>query len=138
MDQKTYPVGIVGEGAYQPAVKATNVGDYVDLVIEQDNPHSQKGIALRVDNMDGDTIGYLPEDHWLYRAIVKEGKGCLARVKSKSGKPVGIVLEARLGNEEVPTLKYGEKLPQSSKGGCMGVLAAIAVGLAYSVSGYIA
>jgi hypothetical protein len=108
-------------------------------VIEQENPYAKKGTALRVDNMGGDTIGYLPEDHWLFRAVVEEGKGCLARVKSKSGSPVGILLEARLDEDaKVVILKYGEKLPKDSKGGCMGVVAFMAVGLAYSLSGFMA
>lgn len=120
---KTYETSIVGESHYQDAVKATDVGDYVDLVIERENPHAEKGTALRVDNMDGDTVGYIPSDSWLYRAIVIEGKGCLAKVEFKDGRPAGLRLKVQLGGEPCPSVQYGERLPRSSPAtGCLGVL----------------
>lgn len=130
---KTYGVSIVGEASYQPAVRATDEGDYVDLVIETGNPHSQSGTALRVDNMDGDTIGYVPEDNWLYRAVVTERKGGLARVDFKGGKPLGIRLEVQLGDEPIPTAPYGERLPQPASKGCLGSVAALLALTCYPV-----
>jgi hypothetical protein len=119
---KLYPVGIVGESNFQDAVKSTNLSDYVDIVIERENPHAENGVALRVDNMDGDTIGYVPADSWLRRAILEDGSGCLARVSGKAGRPVGIVIEVQLGPEEVPTVVYGDRTSQgSSKSGCFGI-----------------
>lgn len=96
---KTYEASIVGESHYREAVKATAVGDYVDLVIEAGNPHAEGGTALRVDNMDGDTVGYIASDSWLYRAIIEEGQGCLAQVEFKGGKPAGLRLKVQLGHE---------------------------------------
>ena len=89
---KSYHTAIVGESKFQPAVRRTTVGDYVDIVIEEGNPHAGDEIALRVDNSDGDTIGYIAEDHWLRRAILDEGKGVLAKVDSKAGRLMGTVL----------------------------------------------
>lgn len=120
---KTYETSIVGESHYRDAVKATDVGDYVDLVIERDSPHAEEGTALRVDNMDGDTVGYIATDSWLYRAIVIEGKGCLAKVEFKGGRPAGLRLKVQLGGEPCPAVQYGERLPRSSpQAGCLGLL----------------
>jgi hypothetical protein len=125
---RTYETSIVGESHYRDAVKATDVGDYVDLVIERDNPHAEEGIALRVDNMDGETVGYIPTDSWLYRAVVIEGKGCLAKVEFKGGRPAGLRLKVQLGGEPCPSVQYGERLPQTSpSGGCLGLLVAMAL-----------
>lgn len=122
---KTYETSIVGESHYREAVKATDVGDYVDLVIETDNPHAKEGTALRVDNMDGDTVGYIPTDSWLYRAIVIEGKGCLAKVEFKGGRPAGLRLKVQLGGDACPSVQYDERLPQSKPpAGCFGALVA--------------
>ncbi|WP_145916853.1 hypothetical protein [Erythrobacter sp. QSSC1-22B] len=127
-EPKTYETSIVGESHYRDAVKATKVGDYVDLVIEQGNPHADEGIALRVDNMDGDTVGYILSDSWLFRAIVKEGKGCLAKVEFKGGRPAGLRLRVQLGGEKPPTVQYGDRLtPSKPSGGCLGVLVALVV-----------
>lgn len=122
---KTYETSIVGESHYRDAVKATDVGDYVDLIIERNNPHTEEGTALRVDNMDGDTVGYIATDSWLYRAIVIEGKGCLAKVEFKGGRPAGLRLKVQLGDEACPSVEYGQRLPQSkASSGCVGVLVA--------------
>lgn len=111
----------MGESHYRDAVKATDVGDYVDLVIERNNSHAEKGTALRVDNMDGDTVGYIPTDSWLYRAIVVEGKGCLAKVEFKGGRPAGLRLKVQLGGDRCPSVQFGERLPQSKPpAGCFG------------------
>lgn len=123
---KTYETSIVGESHYRDAVKATDVGDYVDLVIERDNPHAEEATALRIDNMDGDTVGYIPTDSWLYRAIVIEGKGCLAKVEFKGGRPAGLRLKIRLGGEPCPAVQYGERLPRSKPtAGCLGSIIAL-------------
>ena len=120
---KTYEVSIVGESHYRDAVRATDVGDYVDLVIENGNPHAEVHIALRVDNMDGDTVGYIPEDSWLYRAIITEQKGCLAKVVFKDGRPAGLRLQVQLGGEPCPTVNYQERLvPASANTGCFAIL----------------
>lgn len=47
-------------------------------MIERGKPYAEDGIALRIDHMDGHTVGYIPTDSWVYLAIVIEGKGCLA------------------------------------------------------------
>jgi hypothetical protein len=133
---KTYHTAIVGESKFQPAVRRTKIGDYVDVVIEEGNPHAEGGNALRVDNMDGDTIGYIREGHWLRRAILEEGRGVLAKVDSKGGKPVGLVLLASLAESPCPRVAYGERLPEPTPSGCLGSIgAAVLAGLSlYAVT----
>jgi hypothetical protein len=140
-ERRAFPVPIVGESHYRTAVKATKVGDYVDLILEEGNPHAAGGKALRVDNMDGDTIGYIAEDNWAYRAIVSEEQGALARVLSKHGgrgAPTGIVLEVQLGPEEVPRVPYGRSPPRQATSGCLLIFALLPLGaFAGYISGHI-
>ena len=119
---RTYQVSIVGESFYRSAIKETDEGDYVDLVKETGNPHAKNDIALRVDNTFGDTIGYIPEDNWLYQALIVENKNALARVSFKDGRPAGIRLEVQLESEgNLPSVEYEQKLPQPT--GCLIILA---------------
>lgn len=104
-----YPVGIVGESHYQRAISQTCEGDSVWILRELNNPYSKTGTALRVDNLKGETIGYIAEDHWLRDAIIHEKKGCRARVLRIEGEPMGVVLEIQLGGESVSAIEYGKK-----------------------------
>lgn len=134
---KSYHTAIVGESKFQPAVRRTTVGDYVDVVVEEGNPHAGDATALRVDNSDGDTIGYIAEDHWLRRAILDEGKGVLAKVDSKAGRPIGIVLLVQFADTPCPRVAYGERLSAPVNSGCLGSIgAALFVGLALVATAY--
>ena len=134
---KSYHTAIVGESKFQPAVRRTTVGDYVDIVIEEGNPHAGDEIALRVDNSDGDTIGYIAEDHWLRRAILGEGKGVLAKVDSKAGRPMGIVLLVQSADNPCPRVAYGERLSAPATPGCLeSVGAGLLVGTAFLATAF--
>lgn len=123
-EHKVYLVPVVGESHFQEAVRATCVGDYVDLLIEE-NPHAKSGRAVRVDNIDGDTVGYVGEDNWLFRAIIEEGMGALAKVKGVTGDPAGIVLEAQLNEEPLPAVAFKGRR-QKPPTGCLGGVVAVA------------
>lgn len=114
--ENLYPVGIVGESHYQRAIGQMSEGDAVALLIELDNPYSKTGTSLRVDNLNGDTIGYIADDHWLKNAVVHEKKGCQAVVLGIEGDPMGVVLEVQLTSEAIPTLMYGEKYRSLKEG----------------------
>lgn len=91
---KFYPAAIVGESHYQTTIKRLREGERVYLVKEADNPFDASAIAV-VDCAE-DTIGYLPKDSWARRMLIKEKKGCIARVKSITGTKKqlrGVVLE---------------------------------------------
>lgn len=63
--------------------------------------------------MDGASVGYIPTDSWLYRAIVLEGNGCLDKVLLKGARPAGLRLKVQLGGDACRSVQFGERLPQS-------------------------
>lgn len=75
-----YPVGIVGESHYQPAIARTHEGSPVRLLHEPDNRADPR--AIRVLNAARAQIGYIPRGHWVTDAILDEGKTFRARVGS--------------------------------------------------------
>jgi plastocyanin len=90
-----YPVGIVGEASYQPAIRRAKVGQAVRLVHEPSNPHDER--AISVQSAMGECIGYLPRDSWLHRVLLDEGKQIAGRIKSIEGSPRGVVLDVVVG-----------------------------------------
>ena len=112
---KSYSVGLVGESNYQQAIKGLREGERVLLVPEPDNPHDPRAIACRDGN--GATIGYIPRDHWLTAAILDEGKGARAVVKTihggDGGRPsLGVVLTVELAEKGEPV----ESTPSGASG----------------------
>lgn len=105
---KLYPVGIVGESKYQPAIRRCFEGDLVDLVIEAGNPHDPKAIA--VVSRRGETIGYIGRDSFVRSAIHTQGKWPTARIKSISAGAkgqLGVVLNVDLdGDEELSVRQF--------------------------------
>ncbi len=94
-----YPVAIVGKQHYQRAIAAIGEADDVVLLHEPDNPYDDRAIAVVC---HGDTIGYLPRDCWLARALIDEGKPVSARVARLSNDEqgiIGVTIEARLPGE---------------------------------------
>lgn len=75
-----YPVALVGEQHYQPAVLAARRGDVVEIFAEQGNPYDAD--ALVVVDSEGRTLGYIPRDSWLRPALLYEKKGCRAVISS--------------------------------------------------------
>lgn len=109
---KLYPLGLVGESNYQPAIARTVAGERALICREPDNPHDS--LALRVENGDGDTIGYVPRSSWLREAIHEQGRGVTATVKSiegGEGKALGVVLDVTLSDDDLPERGYGAPGP---------------------------
>ena len=106
-EPKPYPVGIVGEANYQPAIRRCSAGQRVQILHELGNPYDKH--ALVVVTEDGDTIGYIARDCWLQDAVHEEGRGCEAVIKEVStagaGK-LGIVLDVCLSGRGVPTRAF--------------------------------
>ena len=113
-----YPVPLVGEKHYQPAIKASNVGDVVHFEPEPNNPHDPK--AVLVTNGTGNVLGYLPRDGWLTRLIVDEGGMPLAQIKSINGhgrgKLLGVVLEVATAGENLAQSRNAQHSPSNGKG----------------------
>lgn len=79
--ESTFPVGLVGEHHYQDAVQRCRTGIRVQLLREPDNPYDAGAIVAVL--ADGATLGYIPRDSFVYRAVNDEGKGAVAIVRSK-------------------------------------------------------
>ncbi|HMO74553.1 MAG TPA: HIRAN domain-containing protein [Sphingopyxis sp.] len=75
---KSYPVRLAGTRSYAMAVGWAMAGDAVQLLREPDNPFDADAIVA-VDGA-GRTLGYVPRDNWLRRALVDEGRGAAATV----------------------------------------------------------
>lgn len=104
---RTYQVGIVGESNYQPAIRRCSPGQQVQIVREQGNPHDRQ--ALAVVTSSGATIGYIPRDHWLQRAVHDEGKGCdatIRRISSGGAGSLGVVLDVALNSRGLGTRSF--------------------------------
>lgn len=106
-DTDAYPIGLVGESKYQPAIAKLRHGEPVLLMFEPDNPFDDGAIAA-VDRR-GNTIGYLPRDSWARRALLKERKGCTAKVASlrqSNGGHRGVVIEVVLEGDRPEVRPY--------------------------------
>lgn len=107
---------IVGESNYQDAIRKIGVYDDVFLIHEPENTYDAR--AIRVESSYAETIGYLPRDGWLTKAILDQGKPAkawVASVEKGEGNYLGVALEVGVGKEVVEEL--AAPLHQSS--GCM-------------------
>jgi hypothetical protein len=77
---RTYPVTLVGEQHYQGAIARCRVGDPVRIWREPSNPHDEDAFAVA--RLDGATLGYIPRDSFLQRAVHEEDKEIGARILS--------------------------------------------------------
>lgn len=99
---RLYPVGVVGESNYQPAIRRTRVGQPVSFKHEPSNKYDRR--AIMVTSSNGELIGYLPRESWLHRVMLDEGQQVSARIKAIDGSPRGVVLDLVLGTPEELTL----------------------------------
>jgi hypothetical protein len=96
-----YPVGLVGESNYQPAILACRTGQRVEVLHEIGNPYDKKAIVVRTE--DGQRIGYIGKDCWLRGAIHDEGQCCEAIIFSlhPGEHGAGVVLNVQLKRGEI-------------------------------------
>ena len=102
LQTKKFPVSLVGEQHYRTAVAGIGVGDEVRIWHEAGNPYD--ALALAVTNTHGQTLGYLPKDCFLRRAVHQEGKGCSRKVLQLHQGERGftqVTIEVQLGGEPV-------------------------------------
>ena len=107
MAKKAYPVSLVGEQHYQAAIGQLRQGDRVTVWHEPDNPYDD--LALAVTDGAGRTIGYVPKDCFLQRAVHEEGQGCRATVGFLGRGDKGfthVSLDAELCDEPIEERKY--------------------------------
>lgn len=86
--EKAYPVRLVGTRSYAAAIKLGRLLDTVTILRETGNPYDAD--ALVVVDGDGQTLGYIPRDNWVRRAIVDEGRGARAVIESVTIGAAGI------------------------------------------------
>lgn len=75
---RVYYLELVGEQHYRDATSRARVGDEVQLLTENGNPHDPE--ALVVCDKSGRTLGYIQRGTWLQRALIWEEKGCEAYI----------------------------------------------------------
>lgn len=94
---KTYPVGLAGETNYQRAIRASRVGEIVELLPEPHNPFDNRAVAAICPR--GKTLGYLPRGSWLTGVVIDEDAETFAMIKSidrGSGQALGVVLDVAI------------------------------------------
>ncbi|MCH2486877.1 MAG: HIRAN domain-containing protein [Erythrobacter sp.] len=92
-----YLASIVGESFYQPAIRTLSKGEAVAIVRETGNPYDHEALGVRT--FSDETIGYLPRDAWLRRALISEGRSCdawIAHVTPAKNGLLGVVLGVEL------------------------------------------
>ncbi|MEO0033837.1 MAG: hypothetical protein RIS94_3595, partial [Pseudomonadota bacterium] len=79
----TYTLPLVGESQYQDAIRCASPGDGVRLAHESGNAHDSR--AIRVDDITGRPIGYVPRDSWFTSAMFDQGVDVAAEIKAIEG-----------------------------------------------------
>lgn len=118
-----YMAGLVGESQYQDAIQTVRRGEVIALIHEPENPYDPR--AVKAATHAGRTIGYLPRDHWLGRAIIDEAADPLAVIAEVTGggkgkRSKGIVLAIFTGKEADAMRARAaplQRLPASRTGG---------------------
>lgn len=103
-----YPIPLVGEQYYQPAVIKCRAGDIVDICIEQGNPHDELAVVARR-RSGGETIGYIARDSFVQGVVHDQGRSIVAAVLANRPNPRGfmeIVLQGAVYDEPAPTVRY--------------------------------
>ena len=100
-----YSVGLVGESNYQAAIGQLSPGDPVTIQHEPDNPHDPR--AIRVADVTGSTIGYIPRGSWVGRALIDDGLAMSATVERVTGgtpgqRSRGVVLAVSTAGDAAP------------------------------------
>lgn len=87
-----FPIALVGESNFQPAIFRSQEGFVAKIYHEVDNPYDDR--ALVVKNRDDETIGYIPRDSFLHRALLDERQDCDAEIKAITEKrgTAGVVI----------------------------------------------
>lgn len=75
---RSYPINLAGTPHFQEAIGALAEGDVVQLLREPSNAFDARAIAAI--DAQGQTIGYVPRDCWLQRAVHEEGESAEAEV----------------------------------------------------------
>lgn len=127
---KVYPLGLVGESNFQPAIRKARAGEPVLICHEPENSHDPN--ALRVETTAGAVLGYIAKDSWLRDAIFVSKRGCVASIKSIAGNPgkLGVVIDVLLTDAELTRRGESPQQAASSPSNPMGrFLAGIFKGL---------
>ena len=99
-EPKGYPVGVVGESFYQPAIREMFIGDLVKIEPEPTNPHDAEALVVR--SRHGKVIGYIPRQSFLMRLYHQEGGTCSARIfditrnEEEGASYLGVVLDVMI------------------------------------------
>lgn len=108
-EPKGYPVGLVGESHYQPAIRRCREGQPVFLWKEPDNPYDPRAIVVTSD--DGGILGYIPKGSFIHRLAFDEGGGCTAEILNLNSTPdgpgnIGVVIDIEICDDPLPVRSY--------------------------------
>lgn len=104
-EPRAYPVGIVGEASYQPAIERCHKGEVSTLYRETGNPHDARAIVVK--SFTGATIGYIPRSSWLHEVVHERGTGATATIMSlHTGPPTAVVLEVKVSPNALAEIGY--------------------------------
>ena len=111
---------LVGVSFYQEALQKCDVGQPVRIVHEPDNPHDE--MALRVESVSGDTIGYLPRQSPVHVAVLQHGRGVSGAIESiglSRSCQIGVRISLALCDDILIVQSYypGRAIPEPPSGG---------------------
>jgi hypothetical protein len=86
-DLPGYPVGLVGESHYQPAIRRCRIGEGVQIVPEPANPYDPR--ALAVISARGQLIGYIPKSSFVQRLVHDEVRTLATHIHAINSHPNG-------------------------------------------------
>jgi len=96
-EPKGYPVGLVGESFYQPAIHQCHPGDRVQLIPEPTNPHDPRAIMVVARDS---VIGYIPRSSFVQRLIYDErgehDATILSLKNDDDGGHIGVVIDVEI------------------------------------------
>lgn len=120
MDEGIFYQRIAGVSHYQSALADCRPGQAVRLVHEPDNPHDP--LALKIETLEGKTLGYAPRSSGLHVAVLEQGRGVsmtIASIGYSRACLIGATVSIALCDDEVLVRSYYPDVPvvEVPKGG---------------------
>lgn len=112
MDDGLFYHRIAGVSHYQKALANCRPGQALRLVHEPDNPHDN--MALMLETLDGNTVGYVPRRSGLHVAVLELGRGAFITIASigySRACLLGATITIALCDDELLVRSYYPDLP---------------------------
>lgn len=111
---------VAGVSYYQPALERCAVGQAVRFIHEPDNPHDE--MALKVESLAGETIGYVPKGCWARTLVHEQGRGVSGVIASMGYSRnclLGLTVSVAVCDDRPAVKSYypGKAPPEAPRGG---------------------